>query len=298
MSEAFRERLQEARPLVADGAMGTMLQAKGLAAGDAPEVWNLTQPEHIMGVHRTYIEAGADIVLTNSFGGSPFRLERAGLTDRVEEVNVQAARIAREAANGRAFVLGSMGPSGEMLQPLGLRTFEELKEAFSLQAKALAAGGVDGILLETMNDLGEAEAAVQAVRESIDLPLLVSFSFDMNLRTMMGISPRQAAEAILGWDVEGFGSNCGRGPEEMLAVVEEMHGVAPDALLLAKPNAGLPDVVGGQTRYVFSPHDMARFAIQYVELGTRIVGACCGSTPDHIRAMASAIREQNWKVAE
>lgn len=298
MSEAFRERLQQAQPLIADGAMGTMLQASGLPAGDAPEVWNIAHPERVKEVHQAYLRAGADVILTNSFGGSPFRLERAGLGERVEEVNAQAARIAREAVQNKAFVLGSLGPSGEMLQPLGLRTVEELKEASALQAKALVEGGVDGLLMETMNDLGEAEAAVQGIRESIDLPLLVSFSFDMNLRTMMGISPQQVMEATLDWNVDGFGSNCGRGPEEMLAVIEEMHGIAPDAFLLAKPNAGLPAVIEGQTTYIFSPQDMARFAVRYVELGARIVGACCGSTPDHIRAMADAIHEQNWKGAE
>jgi 5-methyltetrahydrofolate--homocysteine methyltransferase len=298
MSESFRERLQRAQTLIADGAMGTMLQAAGLPAGDAPEVWNLAHPDRIKEVHQSYLQAGADVILTNSFGGSPFRLERAGLGERVEEVNEQAARIAREAVRDKAFVLGSLGPSGEMLQPLGLRTFEELKEAFARQAKALVEGSVDGLLLETMNDLGEAEAAIQGIRESIDLPLLASFSFDMNLRTMMGISPQQLMEAALEWDVDGFGSNCGRGPEEMEAVMEEMHQVAPDALLLAKPNAGLPAIIEGQTTYVFSPQDMARFAVRYVELGARIVGACCGSTPNHIRAMADAVNGRNRKGAK
>jgi len=283
--------LEEKGLLIADGATGTMLQKAGLAPGAAPERWNLERPDAIRALHRGYIEAGADLILTNTFGGSAIRLRRDGLEDRAAEVNRMAARIAREMAGETVGVLGDIGPTGEMMQPLGALSFEEAVAAFAEQASALAEGGVDAILIETMSDLEEVRAAVEGVRKATDLPLLVTLSFDTRGRTMMGVKPERAAKALLSLGVDVMGANCGRTLSETLEAVLKMRAVAPDATLMAKPNAGLPHAEGGDLVYDVTPEIMAEYARRFVEeAGVRIFGGCCGSTPDHIRAVVAALR--------
>ncbi len=287
----FFAMLEEKGLLIADGATGTMLQKAGLAPGAAPERWNLERPDAIRALHRGYIEAGADLILTNTFGGSAIRLRRDGLEDRAAEVNRMAARIAREMAGETVGVLGDIGPTGEMMQPLGALSFEEAVAAFAEQASALAEGGVDAILIETMSDLEEVRAAVEGVRKATDLPLLVTLSFDTRGRTMMGVKPERAAKALLSLGVDVMGANCGRTLSETLEAVLKMRAVAPDATLMAKPNAGLPHAEGGDLVYDVTPEIMAEYAQRFVEeAGVRIFGGCCGSTPDHIRAVVAALR--------
>jgi len=289
MSETLRQRLSGKGVLVADGATGTMLQAAGLSEGTAPESWNLTHPEKILDLHRAYLEAGSQIILTNSFGGSRFRLGKKGLQDKVHEVNRAAATLAKEAAGQEAFVAGSMGPTGELMKPLGTLSYVVAVEAFAEQAEALAEGGVDAILVETMSDLNEAKAAIVGAKQVTDLPILCTLSFDTQRHTMMGVSPRRAAKEMWPLGLVAIGGNCGKTLDDMEEVLRQMGKAVPEATLMAKPNAGLPRLVDGQAVYDVAPQVMAEYALRYAELGAKIVGGCCGSTPDHIKAMAAAL---------
>lgn len=287
----FLTRLQSGPPLVADGAMGTMLQAAGLPPGQPGEFWVLERPDVVAAVHRAYVEAGAELILTCTFGGTRARLERAGLADRVAEVNRRAVEVARQAAGGRAFVPGDIGPLGELLAPLGKCTYPEAVDLFAEQAAALAEAGVDVLYIETMSALDEARAAVEGARRAAPhLPITLTFSFDHHGRTNMGVRPEQVAKAALEWGVAAFGANCGATLEMTEEALQKMRAAAPAALLIAKPNAGLPRMVGGKPVYDTTPQEMADFARRFLALGARIVGGCCGSNPDHIRAIAQAVR--------
>jgi len=266
-----------------------MLQAAGLPEGAAPESWNLTHPEKILDLHRAYLEAGSQIILTNSFGGSRFRLWKKGLGDKVREVNRAAAALAKEAAGQKAFVAGSMGPTGELMKPLGTLSYGAAVEAFAKQAEALAEGGADAILVETMSDLNEAKAAIEGAKRATDLPILCTMSFDTQGHTMMGVSPRRAVKELWPLGLVAIGGNCGRTLDDMEEVLRQMRAAVPEATLMAKPNAGLPRLVDGQAVYDVTPQVMAEYALRYVELGAKIVGGCCGSTPAHIKAMVAAL---------
>jgi len=287
--QTLRQRLLSGKVLVADGATGTMLQAAGLPEGAVPEAWNLTHPEKILDLHRAYLEAGSQIILTNSFGGNRFRLGKKGWGDKVREVNHAAAALAKEAAGQRAFVAGSIGPSGELMKPLGLLSYAVAMEAFAEQAAALAEGGVDAILVETMSDLNEAKAAIEGAQRATDLPVLCTLSFDTKVHTMMGVSPRQAALELWPLGLVAIGGNCGKTLDDMEEVLRQMRAAVPEAILMAKPNAGLPRLVDGQAFYDVTPQVMAEYALRYAELGARIIGGCCGSTPAHIKAIAAAL---------
>jgi 5-methyltetrahydrofolate--homocysteine methyltransferase len=286
----LKERLAQQGVLIADGATGTLLQRAGLPRGAAPERWNLENPDAILAMHRGYVAAGADIVLTNSFGGSRLRLKGHGLDDRMHEVNRTAARLARQAAGDAVFVLGDMGPTGQLFEPVGTLTPEEAVAVFAEQAGALIEGGVDGIIVETMSDLEEAKAAVEGVRRATDLPILVTMSFDTRGRTMMGVDPARAARELWAMGVDVVGSNCGRSLSENLEAIRQMRDALPQATLMAKPNAGLPRVEGDATVYDVTPETMAEYAHRFVELGVKIFGGCCGSGPEHIKAVALALR--------
>jgi 5-methyltetrahydrofolate--homocysteine methyltransferase len=279
--------------LVADGATGTMLQAAGLPTGTPGEAWILERPEEIRKLHQAYVEAGSRLILTSTFGGSRTRLEKSGLGDRVAEINQQAAELAREVAGPHRYVGGDIGPTGEMMAPLGKLTYEAAVEAFAEQAAALAAGGADCIYIETMTDLNEARAALTGARQACDLPIFCTFSFDTHGRTGMGLSPAQAAAAMSELGVAGTGANCGHAPEEVLDFLPQMREAAPRAYLIAKPNAGIPRMVQRQVVYDAGPEKMAELAVRFVESGASIVGACCGSSPEHISAIAAALREMS-----
>ncbi|MFN2225557.1 MAG: homocysteine S-methyltransferase family protein [Anaerolineae bacterium] len=279
--------------LVADGATGTMLQAAGLPTGTPGEAWILERPEEIRKLHQAYVEAGSRLILTSTFGGSRTRLEKSGLGDRVAEINQQAAELAREVSGPHRYVGGDIGPTGEMMAPLGKLTYEAAVEAFAEQAAALAAGGADCIYIETMTDLNEARAALTGARQACDLPIFCTFSFDTHGRTGMGLSPAQAAAAMSELGVAGTGANCGHAPEEVLDFLPQMREAAPRAYLIAKPNAGIPRMVQRQVVYDAGPEKMAELAVRFVESGASIVGACCGSSPEHISAIAAALREMS-----
>ena len=279
--------LEPSSLVIADGAMGTMLQAAGLQAGDLPPVWNVEHPDHVRAVHRAYLEAGAQILITNTFIGSRFRLARHGLESHVDEFNRVGAAILREEidqAGGHAIAAGDMGPSGELLAPLGKLSFDDAVAGFAEQARALIDGGVDVIWTMTMSDLGEIHAVIEGVRRvSKDIPILATMTFDTRGRTMMGVTPEKAARALVEWGAAGIGGNCGNGPEEISEAIGKMRAVAPDAVLIAKSN------VEGQTIYRATPDMMAQSAVSQRDAGARIIGGCCGTTPAHIRAMKDAL---------
>jgi 5-methyltetrahydrofolate--homocysteine methyltransferase len=282
--------INERGVLVADGATGTMLQKAGLPAGMAPERWNLENPNAVRALYRSYVAAGSDLILTNTFGGTRVRLKREGLDDRVHEINLAAAQLAVEAAGERALAVGDMGPTGEMLAPLGELTYEDALAAFAEQAAGLAEGGVHALLIETMSDISEIQAAIEGVRRVTDLPLLATMSFDTKGRTMMGVKPGFAATTLHRLGVEVIGANCGRTLTETLEAVLRMREAVPDSVLMAKPNAGLPHAEGAHLVYDVTPEVMADYARRFVEeAGVRVIGGCCGSTPEHIAAIARAL---------
>jgi 5-methyltetrahydrofolate--homocysteine methyltransferase len=292
-SARFHALLAEGGPILADGAMGTMLFANGLQFGDPPELWNLEHPDIVRRIQRAYLDAGSRILLTNTFGGNRLRLGLHGLQDRVDELNRTAAILLRaevDAAGGTALVAGDIGPSGEIVAPLGTLDYDEAVEVFREQAASLVAGGVDLIWVETMSDLNEIRAAIQGVRlASPGIALIATMTFDTRGHTMMGVSPEDAVLHLSAWGADAVGGNCGNGPDELIPVIARMHAVAPDVVLVAKSNAGMPELVDMQAVYRASPASMADTALEMRDAGARIVGACCGSSPDHLRAMAGAL---------
>ena len=287
--------LSESPHVVFDGAMGTMLQAAGLDAGQASESWNLDRPDDVKAIHRAYLDAGAKVITTNTFGGSRPRLELQDLGDQVEALKLAGARLAKEAASEYgALVAGDLGPTGELLEPMGTLTPDRAQDYFAEQLRGLVEGGADLILVETMSDLAEVEAAVRASQEvAPQVPVVVTLSFDTHLRTMMGVSPAQAIETLAPLGVAAIGANCGRGPDEMEAIMAQMAAVRPDGLLLiAQSNAGLPQLVGDHFEYDADPERMAAHALALKEIGVDLIGACCGSTPTHVRAMHEALHVQ------
>ena len=279
--------------ILLDGAMGTMLIMSGLVQGESPDLWNIEYPEKVKNVHQAYIDAGSRLVLTNTFGSTGIRLKRHNLQDRVSELNCAAAKNLREVVDSALFPViaaGSIGPTGELMKPMGPLTFEEAKAAFSEQAAALAAGGVDVIWIETMSDLNETKAAIEGTREVCDLPITATMTFDTNGFTMMGVSPQQAYEALSVYDLAAIGANCGNGPDEIEDVIQKLHTLASETVLIAKANAGMPKLIRGEVTYDGTPEIMAAYALRVRDLGARLIGACCGSSPEHIRTMAEVLR--------
>ena len=288
--------LEKSPYILADGAMGTMLFATGLEHGGSPELWNVEHPEKVAAIHRAYLEAGSRLLLTNTFGGTRHRLSLHGLQERVAELNRAAVKVLRgvvDASGVEALVAGDIGPSGGVLLPYGTMTFEEAVDGFAEQAAALVEAGVDLIWIETMSDLEEVRAAVEGVRRvSVDIPIVTAMTFDTHGRTMMGVTPEKAASTLASFGAAALGGNCGNGTQEIITVVEKMHGVAPEATLVAKANAGIPRLVGGRPVYEATPADMAQYALKAYAAGARIIGACCGSTPAHVQAIAEALASQ------
>ncbi len=290
----IHELLNSGEPILLDGAMGTMLMDAGLMQGDPPEEWNVSHPDRVRAVHRAYIEAGSRVILTNSFGGTRFRLELHNLQDRVVELNKAAAECARaeaDAASEKVVVAGSIGPTGSLFEPMGTLTFDDAVAAFAEQAQGLAQGGVDLFWVETMSDLNEVKAAIEGVRSVSDLPISATMSFDTHGHTMMGISPAKAVESLLEVGVIAVGANCGTGSDELEVAVKNMRAANPDAVLVAKANAGIPEVApGGNIIYTGTPEVMAQYALNVREMGVSLIGGCCGSSPEHIKAMAEALK--------
>ncbi|HNR65488.1 MAG TPA: homocysteine S-methyltransferase family protein [Atribacterota bacterium] len=285
------------KTLVIDGAMGTMLQQYGLKAGEAPEMWNITQPDIVKSIHTSYLEAGADIILTNTFGANGIKLQKLGFRERLLELNEQAVKLARKAADEYRevhqqpiFIAGSIGPSGEILGPCGLVKDEEAYAGYEEQVKVLASSGIDFILLETFYDLNEIGIALKAVKEICDLPVFASMTFDDSLKTIYGISPEKAVKVLFQEGADGVGANCGSGPETLYKVIAQMR-VLTDAPLLVKPNAGIPYIDNNRIIYPATPQEMAEYTEKFIQLRVNIIGGCCGTTPEHIRAIAGKVKK-------
>ena len=279
--------------VVADGAMGTQLFAVGLTAGDPPEMWVIDHPEKVRAIHRNYLSAGSDLVLTDTFGGNRFRLALHGLESRVEEINEVAARVAREVADEfdrPVMVAGSMGPTGELLEPMGNMTAAECEDAFAEQARGLTAGGADVLWIETMSDLDELEAAVAGARSVSDLPVAATMSFDTAGRTMMGVTGADLGHRAADLGLVAVGANCGNNLADTEAAVKEIMAAAPDVAVISKANAGIPVWSGDSLLYDGNPRIMAAHGHRLREAGASIIGACCGSTPEHIELLAAVLR--------
>ncbi len=286
-------QLLAGRPAIVDGGYGWLLQERGLNAGEAAESWNLAEPERIAGLHEEYALAGATILTTNTFGAIEPRLAMHGMSGQTYAASLAGARLAREVADRHGvLVAGDVGPTGELLEPLGVLSESAAMALFAEQVRGLRDGGADLILIETMSDLTETSAAIRAAREQApDLPIIATLSFDTNLRTMMGVSPTQAVGTLADLGVDAVGANCGRGPEDMRTIAAELVGARRDGLLIvAQSNAGLPELDGDRFVYTVDPEAMAAHAQELRELGVDVIGACCGSTPEHIAAMSTALR--------
>jgi 5-methyltetrahydrofolate--homocysteine methyltransferase len=292
MTDRLTTLLAERPWLLADGATGSNLFDRGLQSGDAPELWNASQPEKIAELERAFIEAGADIVLTNTFGGTRYRLKLHKAAERVGELNEKAAALARREADraGRTVLVGgSIGPTGEILEPLGPLSLADAREAFAEQAAALARGGADILWIETMSSVEETEAAVSGAR-SVGLPVVATLSFDTNGRTMMGITPSDLAGLHRKHHLSACGSNCGVSPSELIASLVNLAAASdPSAVLVAKANCGIPRYVDGAIRFDGTPELMAVYAGLALDAGARIIGGCCGTTPQHLRVMRRAL---------
>ena len=261
----------------------------GIAPGVAPEEWVFDAPERVRELHRRFAEAGSDLVLTCTFGATTPRLADGPLAGRAAELNARAAELAREAVGDERLVAGSLGPTGQLVEPYGVLTREVCVEAYAEQAQALAEGGVDLLVLETFFALEEALWAIEGVQSVTGLPLVASFSFDQGTHTMMGVSPTDAVAAVAPLGVAAVGANCGRSLADTDAVVAELVAAAPVIPLWVKPNAGVPHVVGDAVVYEAGPEDLAAHVRGYADRGVRVVGGCCGSTPEHIAAIARAL---------
>ncbi len=278
--------------LISDGAMGTMLQDTGLDDGGAPELWNVEHPEKVEAILEAYAAAGANLITTNTFGGTSGRLAMHGLEERLHELNKAGAQIARRVADRHpnCFVMGDIGPSGELMEPMGILTPAGAQAIFAEQIRALVDGGIDAILIETMSDLAEVEAAVNACKEvAPELPIITTMSFDTNLRTMMGIKPAAAVKHLSAIGVRIIGANCGRGLDEIRQIAKEMVEARPEGVfIIMQSNSGLPKLVGDAFIYDGTPAEMAIYSKDMKALGVNIIGSCCGSTPAHTAAIAGA----------
>ncbi|WP_226346695.1 homocysteine S-methyltransferase family protein [Agilicoccus flavus] len=283
--------LLDGRPPVFDGGYGWLLQERGLPAGDCAEGWNLDRPDEIGALHEEYAAAGATVLTTNTFGGTAPRLAMHGLEDRVEEANRAGAQIARRVADAHGIlVAGDIGPSGELLEPMGTLTPQGAQDLFEAQLRGLVAGGIDLVLIETMSDLDETCAAIRAAQTvAPELPVVATMSFDTNLRTMMGVTPAAAATRLAAAGADVVGANCGRGPDEMSTIADQLLAARPEGVLvLTQSNAGLPELEGADFVYTVGPDELAAHAADLHGRGVDVVGACCGSSPAHIAAIAKA----------
>lgn len=287
----FEHLLKQRGHLLVDGAMGTELFARGLIAGDSPERMNLETPHKVQEVHQAYIDVGSDIVLTNSFGGTRYRLALHKLDDRVLEINQAASEVGRaatERASRQVLVAGSMGPTGELLAPLGTLEFSDAVRAFAEQAEGLSRGGADIIWIETMSSLEEVEAAVSGTRQRCDLPITVTMSFDTAGRTMMGVTGTQAGQRLHELGVAAMGANCGNNLEDTESAIAQMQAVT-NTPIVAKANAGIPQWHGSELTYSGTPEIMASHTHRVHQNGVQIIGGCCGNTPAHLAMMRAAL---------
>ena len=286
------DALRTGRILVSDGAWGTFLHKKGLQSGQCPEQWCVSHYDEVVGIAKSYIDAGANMVQSNSFGGTCFKLKHYGLADKVSELNEAAAKASRAAAGDECWVIASVGPTGQMLVTEDV-TEDELYNAFKDQVTALERGGADALCIETMSAVDEAALAIKAAKDNTKLEVICTFTFEKGVRgeyrTMMGVSPADAARASIEAGADIVGTNCGNGIERMVEIVREIKSAVPDAFVLVHANAGLPRIVDGMSVFPESPDDMALLVPGLIEAGANIIGGCCGTTPEHIAAIKSAL---------
>jgi len=286
------EDLKEKGILFSDGAWGTMMQEKGLQPGECPDEWSLSHPDEIYAIAKAYIDAGSDMVETNSFGASSFKLEHFGLGDKAFEINKAAAELSRRAAGADKHVIASIGPTGKLLLMEDV-TEEELYNSFKEQAMGLEAGGADACCIETFSALDEATIAIKAVKENTNLEVICTFTFEETVngdyRTMMGVSPEQMVEEIVGAGADIVGTNCGNGMEKMAAIVKAMRSYNAEVPILVHGNAGMPQNVAGKVVFPETPEEMAKNVLDVISAGANIVGGCCGTTPEHIVAIRKIV---------
>ena len=296
MRKTIKEALKERKVLVSDGAWGTFLQRSGLKPGECPEAWCLSRPDIVKGIAQSYVDAGSDMIETNSFGGTSFKLSYYGFGDKVSEINEAAARLSREAAGDDVWVIASVGPTGKMLIMEDV-TEEEMYDAFKEQVIALERGGADAICVETMTDAVEASIAIKAAKENTSMEIISTFTFDKiasgEYRTMMGISPVEAVAAAIQAGADIVGTNCGNGLGGMLDVVIEIRKTFKDVPVLVHSNAGLPYRENGVDIFPETPEQMATLVPDIIKAGVNIIGGCCGTTPQHIAAIKQAIKNCN-----
>ncbi len=290
----FLERMADGDILVSDGAMGTFLQAKGLQGGECPEEWNISHPDVVKSIAKAYIAAGSDIVETNSFGGSSYKLNEYGFGDKVTEFNQAAARLAKEAAEGKVYVAASVGPTGQIVEEEGGNvTEEDLYNSFKEQMMALERGGADALCIETISSVTEAVQAIKAARDNTKLPVICTFTFEpgaRGFRTMMGIDPARAVEEAVAAGAHIIGANCGNGITNMIEITRQMRRAAPAVPILIHANAGMPVFEDGKTVFKDTPEQMASQVDDLIKAGANIIGGCCGTSPTHIEKMASMVR--------
>lgn len=292
MRTRLAEVAKKGRILVSDGAWGTFLQQKGLQPGDCPDLWSVSHPETVIDIARAYLEAGADMIETNSFGASSIKLAQHDLQDRAAEINQAAAMLSRKAAGEDKWVLGAMGPTGKMILS-GQVTPEELYASFRQQATALERGGADAICIETMFDLDEAIQAVTAAKENTACEIISTFTFELTkrgeFRTMMGVTPASYAQAVVDAGADILGTNCGNGMQQMVDIVKEIKAAFPEKPILVHANAGLPESIDGRDVYRETPEEMADLVPALIDAGANIIGGCCGTNPKHIERIKKAV---------
>jgi 5-methyltetrahydrofolate--homocysteine methyltransferase len=288
------KRIKAGEILISDGAMGTFLHAKGLQGGECPESWCVSHPQAVKEIAEAYVGAGSDMVETNSFGASCFKLKNYQLGDKVREFNFAAANLAKQVIANKGYVAASVGPTGHIVQDEGGDTTPQaLYDAFKAQVIALADGGADAICIETMSSVVEAEQAIRAVKENTNLPVICTFTFEhgaKGFRTMMGAKPDRASKAALAAGADIVGANCGNGIRNMIEITREIRAAVPGAPILIHANAGPPILENGKTVFKETPEYMASYVPELIEAGANIIGGCCGTTPAHITAMAKAAR--------
>ncbi len=290
--QKITETLKSGKILVADGAWGTALQSRGLQGGECPELWNIEHPDLVLEVAESYIRAGSNLIETNTFGGNRYKLEHFGLADKLFELNKAGVEISRKAAGDENWVIASVGPTGKMTV-MGDVTEDDFYKVFKEQVIALEAGGADAIVIETMSAIDEAVAAVKAVKENTNLEIICTLTYEPTVqgdfRTMMGVTPSEAAVAAVNAGADIVGANCGKGYEGMNQIIEEIRKVLPEIPIIIQANAGLPELINGESVFPATPEEMAGQNPLWIKAGVNIIGGCCGTTDNHIKSIRNAI---------